>query len=59
MKDCLASMSCSGFVPLLKILASPVTVTTVAIIKAKEMVIKITVITTINTTSNTNNVFLF
>lgn len=59
MKDGLASIFCSGFVPTLKILASCVIVATGAIIKAMEIVIKTTVITTITTTSNTNNVFLF
>lgn len=41
MKDCLASMSCSGFVPMLKILTSGVIAETVTIIKVTEIVIKI------------------
>lgn len=41
MKDCLASMSCSGFVPMLKILASGVLAETETIIKVIEVVTKV------------------
>lgn len=58
MKDCLASMSCSGFLPMLKILASHVIAATETIIKVTEIVIKITIIT-ITTSININDVFLF
>lgn len=59
MKDILASMSCSGFVPILEILASHEITATVTIIKVIEIVIKITVTTIATTTTNTNNAFLF
>lgn len=59
MKDCLASTSCSGFLPMLKILASYVIAATETIIKVTEIAIKITIITTITTSININDVFLF
>lgn len=58
MKDGLASVSCSGFLPMLKILASHVIAATETIIKVTEIVIKITIITTITSSININDVFL-